>query len=54
VAVSEEGWSILYADQTDGSLWELSYPQSEMHGGGPQMLRRLTDIEAREKYGSNA
>ena len=29
------GWRVLYRDPKDGRLWQLSYPQSEMHGGGP-------------------
>jgi len=30
------GWDVLYRDPNDGRLWELIYPQSELHGGGPQ------------------
>ncbi len=35
-------WRTLYRHRTTGKLWELSYPQSEMHGGGPRRLRRLS------------
>ena len=45
------GWGVLYRDPDDGRLWELTYPQSEMHGGGPPQLRCLTLDEARGKYG---
>jgi hypothetical protein len=45
------GWDVLYRDPGDGRLWELTYPQSEMHGGGPPQLRCLALDEARGKYG---
>jgi hypothetical protein len=45
------GWEVLYRDPNDGRLWELTYPQSELHGGGPPQLRWLTLDEARKKYG---
>jgi hypothetical protein len=35
------GWVILYLHRNTGEFWELSYPQSEMHGGGPRRLQRL-------------
>ena len=48
------GWEVLYRDPDDGRLWELTYPQSELHGGGPPQLRCLTLDEARKKYGDIA
>jgi hypothetical protein len=45
------GWNVLYRDPNDGRYWELSYPQGELHGGGPPQLRCLTTEEARQKYG---
>ena len=45
------GWDVLYRNPDDGRLWELTYPQSEMHGGGSPQLRCLTLDEARGKYG---
>jgi Immunity protein 27 len=51
VATSKDGWEKLYRDPRDGRCWELTYPQSEMEGGGPPALI-LTNIErAHEKYG---
>lgn len=44
------GWNHLYLDPNDGRYWELTYPESELHGGGPPMLQCLTDKEVREKY----
>jgi Immunity protein 27 len=36
------GWETLYLDPNDGRYWELSYPHSEMHGGGPRRLTYLS------------
>lgn len=46
------GWETLYRDPNDGRFWELTYPQSEMHGGGPPELRYLSQDEAAQKYGN--
>ncbi len=46
------GWDELYRDPNDGRLWELTWPQSEMHGGGPPRLTCLTFDAARRKYGA--
>ena len=46
------GWSELYRDPDDGRLWELTWPQSEMHGGGPPRLTCLTIDAASGKYGT--
>ena len=51
LASAEDGWSILYRDPTDSRLWELTYPQGELHGGGPPTLRVMQGDTAKEKYG---
>ena len=52
IAVSREygAWETLFRDPADGRLWERTYPQGEMHGGGPPRLTVISEIEAREKY----
>ena len=50
VSVSENGWEKLPRDPVDLRLWELTYPQSEMHGAGPPMLRLLSLEDAQKKY----
>lgn len=50
VGRDRSGWDVLYIDKSDGRLWELIYPEAEMHGGGPPVLRCLNDAKAREKY----
>jgi hypothetical protein len=50
----ETGWTTLYVDPNDGRFWELTYPQPDTHGGGPPMLRWLSDDAAKEKYGGVA
>jgi hypothetical protein len=44
------GWDTLYADPTTGKLWELSYPQGHLHGGGPRELDEISLSTARVKY----
>jgi hypothetical protein len=50
VAERMSGWIILYQDPCDGSYWELSLPQSELQGGGPARLLRLTEEQVRTLY----
>ncbi|HYE31792.1 MAG TPA: Imm27 family immunity protein [Methylomirabilota bacterium] len=50
LARDSSGWDSLYVDPADKRLWELTYPQSELHGSGPPQLRALTTTEARKKY----
>jgi hypothetical protein len=54
IAADESGWFTLWRDDRDGRLWELSYPQSELHGGGPPQLALLDRGVARLKYGEGA
>lgn len=44
------GWDTLFRDPADGRYWELVYPRSEMHGGGPPTLRRVDEDALRTKY----
>jgi hypothetical protein len=46
------GWDSLYRDPIDGRLWELVYPESHMHGGGPPRLQALSTADAVRKYGA--
>jgi hypothetical protein len=48
--VAGGGWETLYRDPEDGRYWELTYPQGEMHGGGPPRLKYLPIAEAKAKY----
>jgi|SRR6266446_5058120 len=47
------GWDVLFKDPNDGRFWELTYPQSEMHGGGPPRLTHVSAHEVAKKYGSS-
>lgn len=51
LADAMEGWDVLYRDPVDGRLWEHTYPQSHLHGGGPPQLRCISQGEAKDKYG---
>jgi hypothetical protein len=43
-------WETLFRDPRDGRLWERTYPQGELHGGGPPRLAVISEVEARRKY----
>jgi hypothetical protein len=50
LARSADGWSALYQDPRDNRLWELTYPQSEMHGGGSPRLAVVSPWDAAVRY----
>jgi hypothetical protein len=50
IATNENGWKTLYRDPGDARLWELTFPQSNFHGGGPPMLLQIGTGEARSRY----
>ena len=54
VARSPDGWSTLYRDPGDGRFWEHTYPQSELHGGGPPALQCVSHTQAKALYGVEA
>lgn len=39
---SEDGWTKRFKEK-DGALWELTYPESHLQGGGPPKLTRLIE-----------
>lgn len=45
------GWIVLYRDQSDNRLWELSYPESQSHGGGAPQLNLVSFDDAKRRYG---
>jgi len=47
---SEDGWEVLYQDPSDLRFWELTYPNSDWHGGGPPALIHLSVEAAKKKY----
>jgi hypothetical protein len=50
LATSNGGWDKLFRDPSDKRLWELTYPASGTHGGGPPTLTVISEEEARTKY----
>ena len=48
------GWAMLYHDSSADIYWELSFPQSEMHGGGPARLAPIRSDEIPARYPSLA
>jgi hypothetical protein len=53
-AMAQGGWEQLFVDPRDGRLWELTFPQGSLHGGGPRRLTLITRDAAIEKYGDAA
>lgn len=51
IGSDDSGWNRLYQDPEDLRYWELSYPESEMHGGGAPLLQNISIEEVRERYG---
>ena len=43
-------WETLFRDPSDGRLWERTYPQGELQGGGPPKLAGISEADARAKY----
>jgi hypothetical protein len=46
VWASEDGWSTLLRHRETGKFWRLTYPQSEMQGGGPRELEEISTERA--------
>jgi immunity protein 27 of polymorphic toxin system len=53
VRTDQSGWITLYRDKETGRFWELDYPNSEMHGGGPPRLRELNIVDPSDWEVSN-
>jgi hypothetical protein len=53
LASDTTGWYVLYEDPNDKRFWELTYPHSELQGGGPPSLKQISIEEARQKYSLN-
>jgi hypothetical protein len=49
--IASSNWETLFGDPDDGRYWEHTYPQGEMHGGGPPSLFALSVEKAHAKYG---
>jgi hypothetical protein len=48
--IASSNWETLFRDPDDGRYSERTYPQSEMHGGGPPSLFALSVEKAHAKY----
>lgn len=54
VKTSPDGWFAVYQDPDTTFYWELSYPQSELQGGGPPKLYRINaEIANKAEYNPN-
>jgi hypothetical protein len=48
--IAASNWAILFRDPEDGRYWELTYPRTEMQGGGPPRLTAVSAEKAHAKY----
>lgn len=44
------GWFILYQDKNDKRYWELSYPNSDIQGGGNPVLKNVNYEDIIDRY----
>lgn len=51
VAVDDVNWIVVHRCPDTDLYWKESFPQSEAHGGGPQVLERISRNEAAELLG---
>ena len=54
VSIAGNGWEKLFQDPKDNRYWELTFPKSEMHGGGPPLLKNISLAEVQKKYFDNS
>ena len=50
ITIDGDNWSALYKNPDDGEYWELTYPKSDMQGGGPPTLNRISKEAACQQY----
>lgn len=52
IAISTQNgaWETLFRDPRDGRLWERTYPQGDLQGGGPPRLATISLGDARRRY----
>ena len=50
IGADSSGWTTLFQDSQDGRYWELTFPHSDWHGGGPPTLTYVSEIDVKRKY----
>jgi hypothetical protein len=51
IGTAEGGWVQLYRDPRDDRVWELTFPQGSLHGGGPRRLALVPPATATPRAG---
>lgn len=49
--IADGNWVVLYRDPDDGRLWEKTYPEGHLQGGGPPAIKCISLAEAHARYG---
>jgi hypothetical protein len=47
---SDTGCAVLYLDKSDGSFWELNYPDGQAHGSSKPSIEPLSRGDVSNKY----
>lgn len=50
LAERDGGWRVLFWDPYEDVYWELTYPESDLHGGGPPELSELSAEQVAAAY----
>jgi hypothetical protein len=50
VQVDDANWRVLHRNPKTGEYWEESFPESELHGGGPPVFKKISEEEAKRKF----
>ncbi len=50
--VDDVNWKVLWENPQTGEFWKEYFPQSEMQGGGPRELLKISEQQARQEFGS--
>jgi hypothetical protein len=50
ITTDESGWEVLYKEKPSNKYWVLTYPNSEVHGGGEPLVSPLPNEEVKLKF----
>ncbi len=50
VTTNDSGWEILYKEKSSNKYWELTYPNSEVHGGGEPLVSPVAIEDVKLKF----
>jgi hypothetical protein len=51
IATNQSGWDTLYINKATEQYWVLTYPNSQLHGGGHPELTRVSKLVVKKEFG---